>query len=439
MRKKGTTKLLFALIIFIFFNAGCAQKTEDYVTVDGNRFMYKGQPYYFFGINIWQAAYLGADLNTGNKERLTRELDELAQYGITNLRILAHSEESSLKMSVSPAFQTQPGVYNEQLLEGLDYALAEMGKRGMKAILMLNNYWQWSGGMSQYVNWTTGIPVIDPDESGDWGGFMAASATFYQDSLANNLYRDYIRILVTRTNTITGVQYKNDPAIMTWELANEPRPAPSAGNNPLLREAFYNWVDQTAQYIKSLDNNHLVTTGSEGTWGSLVSEEICFNEHNFASIDYLTFHIWPKNWRWFDAKNPEATFNQTMENVLVYFNQHLQIARKLNKPAVLEEFGLERDYGSFSPDTSTTYRDKFLTTIVQTIVDSARAGAPIAGFNYWAWGGQAIAANSDYWWREGDTFMGDPPQEAQGLNSIFSTDTSTLGIFVKYKDFISKP
>jgi mannan endo-1,4-beta-mannosidase len=31
-------------------------------------------------------------------------------------------------------------------------------------------------------------------------------------------------------------------------------------------------------------------------------------------------------------------------------------------------------------------------------------------------------------WKAGDPFTGDPPQEAQGLFSVFDSDASTLGI-----------
>ena len=43
-----------------------------------------------------------------------------------------------------------------------------MAKRDMKAVLYLNNFWQWSGGMSTYMSWSTGKPVADPDVTGDW-------------------------------------------------------------------------------------------------------------------------------------------------------------------------------------------------------------------------------------------------------------------------------
>ena len=391
------------------------------------------------GINFWHAAYLGANLVKGDRERLNRELDDLVKHGITNLRIMASSEESSLKMSLKPAFQTAPGKYNDTLLKGLDYALNEMGKRNMKAIMVMNNYWQWSGGMSQYINWVTGKPIIDPDVSGDWNGFQALSATFYTNKKANELFHDYIRVLVNRINTFSNIKYKDDPTIMSWELANEPRPAPDAVTDSTDRQAFYKWIDETASFIKQLDQNHLVTTGSEGTKGSRESMEIYEKSSMSPSVDYVTFHIWPKNWSWYNAKNPSGTFDTTMLLTLQYFNEHLEMARKLRKPTVLEEFGLERDNGAISPDSSTTYRDKFLSTLMSTLVDSVHSGAPVAGFNYWTWGGEGRAAHPDGWWRPGDSFMGDPPQEQQGLNSIFNSDSTTLTIFDKYKTQLVQP
>lgn len=58
----------------------------------------------------------------------------------------------------------------------------------------------------------------------------------------------------------------------------------------------------------------------------------------------------------------------------------------------------------------------------------AAEGAPIAGSNFWGWGGFGRARGGDFIWREGDPFTGDPPQEPQGLNSVFDVDASTLAI-----------
>ena len=35
-------------------------------------------------------------------------------------------------------------------------------------------------------------------------------------------FKDYVKAILTRRNSITGVLYKDDPTIMAWDLANEP-------------------------------------------------------------------------------------------------------------------------------------------------------------------------------------------------------------------------
>ena len=51
------------------------------------------------------------------------------------------------------------------------------------------------------------------------------------------------------------------------------------------------------------------------------------------------------------------------------------------------------------------------------------------GCNFWGWGG--IAQPKHEQWQPGDEYTGDPAQEAQGLNSVFSSDKSTINIIRK--------
>ena len=114
--------------------------------------MLAGQPYYFIGANFWQGMNLGVDGHSGNRSLLTSELDNLQKLGVTNLRIMASSEGPNTEpYRMVPALMDAPGVYDQAVLDGLDYLIAQMGQRGMKAVMVLNNYWQWSGGMGQYV------------------------------------------------------------------------------------------------------------------------------------------------------------------------------------------------------------------------------------------------------------------------------------------------
>lgn len=421
--------LLAALMLTACGEIPITETSEQsgFVQVEGRHFVLDGERYYFVGTNFWYGAYLGSPGPEGDRERLVRELDNLKANGITNLRVLAASESSELMRAVQPALVEAPGEYNDNLLKGLDFLLAEMAKRDMKAVLYMNNFWQWSGGMSQYVAWLSGEPVMDPDKTGEWNAFMQNSARFYRMPEAQEWYRDVIKTLVTRTNSINGRRYNEDPTVMSWQLANEPRPGSDADGRPYF-DHFKNWIHETAKYIDSLAPKQLVSTGNEGAMGALQDIELYREAHESPYVDYLTFHMWLKNWGWFDIKNPEATYESAMEKAYDYINAHVDLANDMGKPIVLSEFGAERDEGRFEPGTPTDYRDDIYEAVFDLIYERAAAGDAIAGTNFWTWGGAGRAGQSDFMWAEGDDFTGDPPQEAQGLNSVFDADESTLKV-----------
>lgn len=424
--------IILSLVIYIAFS-GCStfygDRTTEFIRVKGTSFLLGDEPYYFLGTNLWYGCYLGSAGAIGDRERLIDELDLLKSLGIKNLRILAASEQSDIKNSLKPAIHITPGVYNDDLLEGLDFLLNEMREREMHAVLFLTNYWEWSGGMSQYNAWTSNGKAVDPEDPNyGWGEFMRLSATFYTNEKANEYYRNFIEKIITRKNKFNDIYYFEDPTIMAWQLANEPRPW---GKGEHIDD-YYKWIDSTAAFIKSLDPNHLVTTGNEGTRGSLDSEEYYITAHKSKFIDYITFHLWVKNWSWYDAKRKDETYNSAKEKAIAYINKHIEFAKQIGKPIILEEFGIARDLEIYSPASATTTRDDYFNTVFELIYDSAATGAPIAGSNFWTWGGFGRAQHFDYKWREGDIFTGDPPQEPQGLNSVFNSDTSTIKIIKSF-------
>lgn len=406
-----------------------------FVQVEGTRFRLDGKPYYFAGANFWYGAYLGA--SPLGRDRLVRELDLLKANGITNLRVLASAEAAQSTRSLTPALHEAPGEYNEQLLRGLDVLLAEMGARDMHAVLYLNNFWHWSGGMGQYMAWLTGEPPLDPDVTGDWDAFMQNSAAFYRAPQAQAWYRQLIEHIVARVNSVTGKSYIEDPTIMSWQLANAPRPGSDAGSGPYY-DAYTGWIHDTASYIKQLDPNHLVSTGSGGAMGSARDLDLYREAHRSPAVDYLTFHLWPKDWRWFNSDAPGASWNHALGLSKSYFLNHNAVAEQLGKPLVLEAFGIERDAGDYRLESTPGWRDRFFLELFSLIESQARGGAAIAGSNFWSWAGTGRASNDDFLWRRNDPFTGDPPQEPQGLNSVFDTDASTLGIIAGHADAMAR-
>ena len=103
----------------------------------------------------------------------------MPRLGVSNIRILAAFEgPDSEPFRVAPALMTEPGRYNSAVLDGLDFLIAELGKRDMHAVVALTNFWEWSGGMAQYVAWHEGSAIPYP-ATNDWRVFCDYAARFY--------------------------------------------------------------------------------------------------------------------------------------------------------------------------------------------------------------------------------------------------------------------
>jgi mannan endo-1,4-beta-mannosidase len=408
----------------------------DFVATDGTRFTLNGKTYRYVGANIWYGAYLGAPAAFGDRARLVKELDDLKALGVVNLRVLASSELSPLKNSLDPAFTRKPGDYNPDLLAGLDFLLAEMHKRDMKAVLYLTNFWEWSGGMVAYQAWTNGGNYINNgDPAHPWPEYPDFSAQFYSNSAAKALYAAYVKMLLKRTNAITGKPYSDDPTIMAWQLCNEPRPGGSEAAVKTNTEAYLAWIKDTAALIRSLDGNHLVSLGQEGLAGVNGDPDLVLKAHEH--IDYITAHIWPQNWSWIDPKDIAGTYDSAATKVTAYIDAHIDLAKKLDKPLVFEEFGFPRDGVAYAPGTPTTYKDRFYGLIYAAVENAVRNHTPVAGSNFWAWGGSGRARHDDFHMLRGETdYVGDPPHEPQGWYSVFNTDTSTQALIKAHAERI---
>ena len=414
-------------------DAGSAGGTEleessqsHFVRVRGTDLVVDGEPYHFLGVNLWYAMNLGSSGPSGDRARLRRELDRLDSLGVTNLRIMAGSEgPASEPRRVTPALQPAPGEFNEDLLRGLDYALAEMKKRGMRAVLCLTNFFQWTGGMAQYVSWATDTDIPYPhEEEHSWNDFQQYATQFYVNEQAQQPFFDLIYTLVHRTNTVTGEVYREDPTIMAWQLANEPR---GFGN----AEHYVRWVDRTAGVLQALDPNHLVSLGGEGTLFPVTNTR--FEQvGRLPEIDYLTAHLWLENWGWYDPQAPDSTYTSGVGRMMGYVAHQVSLAREIGKPIVFEEFGVGRDGGRYDPKAPTTYRDRFYETLFEMLRKMAQEGEPVAGGNVWSWTGEARPPEAGGFWAVGDPLTGDPPHERQGWYSIYDTDTTTVQLLGRY-------
>lgn len=413
----------------------CQAQKPSFVEVKDGKFVCEDYPSHYVGTNFWYGAILGSEGVGGDRARLEAELDTLKALGMTNLRVLVGGDgPDGIPTRVSPTLQKEPGVYNDTIFWGLDYLLAEMGERNMKAVLYINNSWEWSGGYGMYLEWAGEGKALIPAEVG-YSAFMNSVSKFVTNEKAKEMFYDHVRHVVSRTNTVTGKPYKDDPAIFSWQIGNEPRcfRADKEG-----QDAFVDYMWTTAALIKSIDPNHMVSSGSEGEMGCENSMELYERIHSCPDIDYMNIHIWPYNWNWVRENTLVTNLPVAIKNTDDYIDAHLALAAKYGKPVVLEEFGFPRDGFQFKQGTSTDSRDAYYKHVFGRIVESAREGGLFAGLNFWGWGGLAGQSETNIYWQPGDDYCGDPAQEQQGLNSVYASDVSTTAIIKESSEAIER-
>lgn len=419
-------KRFFYIALSVILLVACTSKQSfnPFIEVNADgQFIRNGQPYYFVGTNFWYGAILGSEGQGGNRERLHQELDFLKSIGIDNLRVLVGGDgENGIPTRIQPSLQTAPGVYNDTILDGLDYFMNELKKRDMTAVLYLNNSWEWSGGYSLYLQWSGHGQAVVPAIDG-WPAYMDYVKQFVLSDSAKTLFANHVDYIIKRTNRYNGLRYIDDPTLMSWQIGNEPRAFSEEGKEP-----FAAWLAEVAMQIKTLDPNHMVSVGSEGKHGCEQDIDLYERIHADANIGYMNIHLWPYNWGWVKEDSLLEMLPQTKINTKKYIDEHLVLAKKYKKPVVMEEFGFPRDGFQFTKESSTQARDEFYRYVFDLIRQDREQGGLFAGCNFWAWGGFANHTPGHTYWEAWDDYMGDPAQEQQGLNSVFACDSTTIAI-----------
>ena len=433
-------KLIFSVLAAMAVVCACSMRNDnasEFVKVVNGQFVRGEDTLSFVGTNFWYGPLIASEGRGGNRDRLHKELDALNSIGVTNLRILVGSDgPEGIAYKVEPVLQLEPGVYNDTVLRGLDYLLAQMAERDMHAVLYFNNSWEWSGGYGQYLEWAGNGKALLPNVDG-YENYVDHVSRFVKDEKAKEFYYNHVRNIVTRTNTVTGKPYIEDPTIFSWQIGNEPR---AFARDSVTKAAFAEWMCSSATLIKSLDPNHMVSTGSEGLYGCEVDMDLFEQIHAHKDFDYLNVHIWPLVWRWVTKDTFADSVCVANRMTEKYLTAHFPVAERLGKPIVLEEFGYPRDGGkafegeavkfwdgvSLSKDSSTAARDAYYSYVFDRLVKARENGEPLAGVNFWGWGGHATQSQVNEFWRPGDDYCGDPAQEPQGLFSVYATDESTV-------------
>lgn len=302
---------------------------RGFVRVVGDRFFLGGRPFYFAGTNNYYMHYK-------SHRMIDDVLHDAAAMGLSLLRCWGFIDGQPADGFV---LQPEPYTYPEEGYERIDYTVWRARRYGLKLVIALTNNWPDFGGMEQYVRW--------------FGG--SSHDEFYTNPEIRIAYKAYVEHFLRRRNRYTGVRYMDDPTIMAWELANEPR-CQSDVSGLTLRK----WVDEMSTFIKRLDRHHLVAVGDEGfyrqtgrtDWTRNGSQGVDWESLlELPNVDYATFHLYPDHW------------GKDLDWCSDWIRDHIRDARG-RKPVVLEEFGYR--------DKAT--RDEVYRTWTQIVYEEAGSG-----------------------------------------------------------------
>lgn len=387
--------LLFSLVSGF---AGVVPVTaQEFVRRAGPGLLLNGKPFFCVGANAYYLQYAVAHGSTAEAQQV---LSDATGSGLSVVRTWAFHDSPD---SSDPAvLQVHPGSYNGAGLRALDTVIALAKTAGIRLILPLVNGWDDYGGMNQYVRWRSegwgGAPPVakrryeDAEVNGlvrnGRGAFYRVALTptlghddFYTDPLIRSWYKQYVAMIIQRVNTVTGIANRDEPAILAWELANEPRSSDRSG------ETVRWWLSEMSAFVKSLDGNHLVGSGEEGmdisatgfpatsrtapAWLFDGSAGISFLRNTaIPFLDFASIHLYSDSWGL-----PAGGGNS-------WIREHARGASAENKPLVLGEFGVRTDRRQvFESWLTTSLFDGVTGALAWQLLEASRTDSEGYGFH----------------------------------------------------------
>jgi mannan endo-1,4-beta-mannosidase len=302
-------------------------RPTEFVSARHGQFTVGGRPWRFGGTNNYY-------LHDQSHFMIDSVLQDAASMSLRVIRAWSFIDGPAQN---GRSLQPEPYVYNSADFDSLDYAIHKAGTLGLRLVLPLVNNWPDYGGMQQYVTWLLGLPD-------DTYGAGVNHDRFYTEPSIRAAYRAWAEYLTHRRNPYTGLRYNEDPTIMTFELANEPRCRTDKSGRTLLT-----WAREMSDWVSQQAPRQLVAIGDEGFFGTAGAADYPYSDYEgvlsealtaLPAVDYGTCHLYPQGWGE-NRQNKPGTDPVTWG--VQWIRDHATAARKLGKPVVLEEYGLAID------------------------------------------------------------------------------------------------
>ncbi|MCR9254147.1 MAG: hypothetical protein NXI20_27290 [bacterium] len=295
-------KLLLIIVLVVSGLNVYSQQFEHFVTRNGAALMDGEDTLRFISWNIPNLNYVEDELtfeNTNpyglpNEYEMRDAFETVKEMGGQVIRIYTIPVFNKNFPKDAPTFVEGPGQFNEEAFKVNDMMLALANEYKIRIIFSFLNNWQWMGGRPNYAEFRG-----------------KTSDEFWTDKQLIEDFKKTIEFTINRTNTITGVKYKDDKSILCWETGNE-------------LGSPYSWTKKIAAYIKKLDSNHLLMDGYYAIDGRPVLAESVADKN----IDIISSHHYERN----------------PLNMMSNIDMNLDIVKD-QKPYMIGEFGFESSSG----------------------------------------------------------------------------------------------
>lgn len=228
---------------------------KNFITCEGTRLMDGDKELKFISLNYPQAT---SD-KPWEQENAIKTIKAMGGKVTRTYVMPVYNSQNGKWAYVTGVDENDNLIFNEDALNALDNLLAVCNKHGIRLIIPFVDHWHWVGGMESYV-WLAGLSEGDTPRRGN---FYDWAWKFFTEEKPRRYFKQMIEHLLNRKNTVSGVRYKDDKAILCWETGNE------LGGNPEAQEKhdaeLTEWTRDIAGFVKSLDENHLVLDGRMST------------------------------------------------------------------------------------------------------------------------------------------------------------------------------
>lgn len=271
---------IFVIVtVFLFVNNKPMQASKStFVTVKGQNLILNNQPFHSVGVNRYNLLtqdmnghYIGCG-SSFTDAQINTLFSQLHGLGVTTVRFwLFQSFTNSGKDTTR-----------------FDYILSNANQNNIKLIPVLENSLTdcTQGGQKDTAWYTSGYKA-------PYGNYPLS-------------FNDYIKKIVPL--------YKNNPAILSWEIINEAKGDRNQG--------LYNFTRVLSQEIKSLDPNHLVSISvNNADQPAEVTERLS----EIKTIDFIPYH---------DYKQDTKAIPDKLQEIV-------KIAKKNKKPLIVGESGIQ--------------------------------------------------------------------------------------------------